>query len=183
MSRRALLHGLGLPVLTALVLTSCGDGGNDLRAARTTGSPAAEDAVAADVDVAEGAAQVDCPLTAEQVAAVLGTRMAQRESGCSFEAADGSFAEVYYSAVSVDVFAADEPTAVDGVGDEAYLGPSDELYVLARRPGLLPPRARVPVRLGHRRRSRPGRACPPRRRQRLSRRNGEDPAGSPAGSS
>lgn len=131
MSRRALLHGLGLPVLTALVLTSCGDGGNDLRAARTTGSPAAEDAVAADVDVAEGAAQVDCPLTAEQVAAVLGTRMAQRESGCAFEAADGSFAEVYYSAVSVDVFAADEPTAVDGVGDEAYLGPSDELYVLA----------------------------------------------------
>lgn len=48
---------------------------------------------------------------------------------CDFRASDGSYVEVYVVAVGSEVFGGDEPTAVEGVGDKAYLGPSRELYV------------------------------------------------------
>lgn len=117
----------GVLVVMAMAIAGCGDGdGADVTAPRNTDATAtAEEAGPNGAD----AAAAGCPLTAEQVTAVLGIDMAPRGTGCSFAASGSTFAEVYYSGVPLDVFVADEATAVDGVGDEAYLGPSDELYV------------------------------------------------------
>lgn len=114
-----------------LMVAGCG-GGNDPAAAGSTpaASPAAGAQSAPETLDAQPAAAAECPLTAADVTAVLGIEMAPGSSGCAFTSSTSTFAEVYYEQVPAYVFAADEPTAVGGIGDKAYLGPSKELYVL-----------------------------------------------------
>lgn len=121
--------GIGLLVVLALTLAGCGGEGD----ADATGTRGIDETAAVQDTGSDGPAPAAtaCPLTADQVTATLGIDMVQNGTACAFVAFGATFAEAYYSNVSSDVFAADEPTAVDGVGDKAYLGPSDELYVRA----------------------------------------------------
>jgi hypothetical protein len=112
-----------------LVLTGCG--GSDSASSDTAPAEAAVEADETET-AAEPAAEGSggCPLAAADVTAVLGVDVVEGTTACSFRSSGSTFAEVYYTGVSTSAFAADEPTAVDGLGDKAYLGPSKELYVL-----------------------------------------------------
>lgn len=111
-------------VFVILLLSSCG--GEDEPGATDPDRDPAEQTTDAPPDDGDGA--VACPLTAEQVSEVLGLDMAASAGTCSF-AASSTYAEVHYAAVGSEVFSADEPSPVEGVGDSAYRGPSGELYV------------------------------------------------------
>ena len=117
-----------LVLAMAIGITACG-GGDD--ADQTTADTEATAGVDDGGSESPNATPAGCPLTADQVTAVLGIDMGAGNSNCAFQASDGTFAEVYYADVPVEVFAADEPTAVEGVGDKAHTGPSGELYVRA----------------------------------------------------
>lgn len=119
MTRFAIRAAAG--VLALGLLTACGDDAGEGANPDENG----DDTPAATEPEAEGSA---CPLTTDDVTAAIGQEMT--ESGdCDFRAADGTFVEVYVARVGSEVFGADEPTAVEDVGDEAYVGPSGELYV------------------------------------------------------
>lgn len=117
----------GLVVAVAIGIAGCGDGEEDQTTADTEATAGVDDVGSE----SQSTTPAGCPLTADQVTAVLGIDMGAGNSSCSFQASDGTFAEVYYADVPVEVFAADEPTAVEGIGDKAYTGPSGELYVRA----------------------------------------------------
>lgn len=116
-----------------LLVAGCGAGDQDRAAAGNTPAapPAAGAASSPETVDARPAASGECPLTAADVTTALGIEMAEGSSACSFTSSTSTFAEVHYEQVPAYVFGADEPTAVAGVGDKAYLGPSKELYVLA----------------------------------------------------
>lgn len=129
---RTTAAGRALAALAAgMLLTGCGGAAEDRpdAAAPPPEAAPAGDGPASPENV-EAAAPQACPLTAAEVTAALGLDVVAQGATCSF-ASTSTFAEVHYATVPSDVFAADEPTAVSGIGDKAHLGPSKELYVQA----------------------------------------------------
>lgn len=132
--RTVVTTGVGVAACTAVavVVAGCGAGDDAAGAGTPAQEPLQADGQSAP-DTVEPVAAVPavCPLTAADVTTALGIDVVEGTATCSFTSSSSTYAEVYYETVSTDVFAADEPTAVSGIGDKAYLGPSKELYVLS----------------------------------------------------